>query len=271
MKSGREGFSLVELLVALVMLGIVGNAIIVLMIGMQRITRQQGELAAMQGSLRSGFQLLQGELVELAPGDLTDIAGDRLGYRAMRGLGETCDLDATMMKVRRSSYAGLRPPTPGRDGLWLYLEGDSTIASDDRWLALGLGGISAATCPDGTDAWALDAALEPDELAQALVPGPMRTFEEMEIGQVQEDGLEWLGIRSEGLGEASLAPVSGPVTWNGVRFTYLDMNDAPTATAPDVTTIVVMLRGVSERPVGVGAAGILRVTDSLELRVRLRN
>jgi hypothetical protein len=93
----------------------------------------------------------------------------------------------------------------------------------------------------------------------------------MEIGQVEEEGQQWLGIRSLGFGEASLVPVSGPVTWNGIRFSYLNGSDTPTGTASLVRSMIVTLRGITERPIGTSLAGLVRGTDSLQLRIRLRN
>jgi len=267
----RGGFSLIELLVGLVMFAIMGNALVAVMVTMHRVTRKQSETAAMQGSLRTGFELLQTELIELAPEDLNAIANDRLRYRAMRGVGESCERNTTTIKIAKSSYSGLRPPTAGRDGLWLFLDGDSTTTSDDRWTAFPFTTVSAGTCPGGEPAWALGVSLSPDDSAAMTVPAPVRTFEEMEIGQVETDGEQWLGIRSIGFGEGSLIPVSGPVTWNGVRFDYLDGTDAPTTTPSQVRSMIVNLRGVTERAVGTGSAGLYRGVDSLQLRIRLRN
>jgi hypothetical protein len=189
----------------------------------------------------------------------------------MRGIGETCELSTSEVKLRKGTYGGLRPPTQGRDDLWLFLDDDSTRTTDDRWIALDLGGVSASSCPDGADAWSLGISLAPEDLARAWVPGPIRTFEEMEIGQVQEDGQEWLGIRSSGFGEEALVPVTGPVAWNGVRLRYFDQADADTGNPLAVTSIVVTLRGVAERAAGIGNGGIITSTDSLTLRIRLRN
>lgn len=269
--SRRAGFTLIELLVSLVMLAVVGNAILAMMVAMQRITRQQSETAALQGNLRTGMQLLQGELVELAAGDITTMANDKVGYRAMRGLGETCEVTTASVKLRRSTYGGLRGPTADRDGLWLYLDADTTQSNDDQWKPFAMTAVATSTCPDGSDAWRLTVALSAADSASAGVPGPVRTYEDMEIGQVQEDGLEWLGIRSIGFGETSLVPVSGPVAWNGVRFAYRDLNDAATTNPAEVETIRVTLRGVTERPVGVNAGGAYSRSDSLLLRIRLRN
>jgi prepilin-type N-terminal cleavage/methylation domain-containing protein len=270
-RRGRRGFTLIELLISLVMLAIVGNAMLALVVTMRRITRKQSETATMQGSLRTAFQLLQTELVELSPEDLTELNADRVRYRAMRGLGEACERSPATIKVAKSSYSGLRAPTAGRDGVWVFVEGDSTRNSDDRWVPLALTAVSASSCPDGGEAWTLNVSLGDADSAKMVVPSPIRTYEEMEIGQVEEDGMQWLGIRSVGFGEASLVPVSGPVTWNGVRFVYLDGSDSSTPTPSLVRSMIVTLRGVTERPIGTNLAGLVRGSDSLQLRVRLRN
>ncbi len=256
----------------MVMLIVVGNALLAMTLAMHRITRKQTETAAMQGSLRSSFQLLHTELVELGPQDLIELAGDRLRYRAPRGLGETCQVTSQAIRVPKSSYNGLRSPVGTRDGVWLFLDGDSTRTTDDRWITLALDEVSVGVCPGGAEAWVLPVSLSPADLAGAVVPGPVRTFEVMETGQVEEDGQQWLGIRSISLGEPDLVPVSGPVTWNGVRFSYLNGSDVATTSPSEVRSLVVTLRAITERPVGTGTgvAG-LRGTDSLQLRVRLRN
>ena len=267
----RGGFTLVELLISLVMLAIVGNAMLALVITMRRITRKQSETAAMQGSLRTGFQLLQTELVELSPADLTELNSEKLRYRAMRGLGESCERTPTTIKVARANYSGLRAPTAGRDGVWVFLDADSTKTNDDSWIPLALTSVSASTCPGGGAAWLLGVALGDADSAKMVLPSPIRTYEEMEVGQVEEEGQQWLGIRSIGFGEASLVPLSGPVTWNGVRFGYLDGSNNATGNASLVRSIVVTLRGITERAIGTSPAGLVRGTDSLQLRIRLRN
>jgi len=267
----HKGFTLIELLISLIMFAIVGNAMLAVMMTMHRTTRKQSETAAMQGSLRTGFQLLQTELVELAPEDLTNMAVDRVRYRAMRGLGEACEVTATTIKVPKSSYTGLRAPTVGRDGVWVFVEGDSTRNNDDQWVPLPITAIASSGCGGFGAAWEFTVTLGASDSAKMILPSPIRTYEEMEMGQVEEDGQRWLGIRSVGLGEATLLPVSGPVSWNGVRFDYLDASNVQTAVATDVRSVVVTLRGVTERPVGTSSAGLVRGADSLQLRIRLRN
>jgi hypothetical protein len=79
-------------------------------------------------------------------------------------------------------------------------------------------------------------------------------------------------MRSISAGEGVLVPVVGPVTANGVGFTYYDINGATTATASAVKMIVITLRGITQRPTNPGMSGQLaRRVDSLSVRVQLRN
>lgn len=273
----RGGFTLIELLVSLVMLILVATAMFSTLTTMQRVTRRQTGVAQMQGSLRSGLQLIQTELQEIATNnaaatsDIRSLSATAVRYRAMRGIGESCEVSATGVKIRQSSYNGLHAPTTGRDGLLLFLEGaDSTLTTDDSWLELTPIVVTASNCPDGDAAWTVTTPVATPALA--WVPGPIRTYEEMAIGFKTDAGQNWLGIRSLGLGEAELIPVVGPLDANGVGFLYYDVDGNETATASAVASIVITLRGVTDRTVNVGVGSTLAIaTDSLSVRVQLRN
>jgi prepilin-type N-terminal cleavage/methylation domain-containing protein len=280
MTASRRGFTLVELLIALVLLALVGQALLTVLLTMQRVTRRQTEVASMQGSLRSGLQLVQAELLELYAdagadsSDIVSLGAQTLRYRAMRGLGEACQVGTAEVRLRKTSYYGLRVPTAVRDGLLLFLEGDSTIRGDDAWRAVPITAVAGgSSCPDGSEAWSLTVALTPLDVAAAPVPGPVRTYEVMELGLVNDGGQDWLGIRSISLGETQLEPVVGPVTSNGVGFSYFDLAGNPTADPDDVNTILVVLRGMTDRSIGAGfgPAAAANPTDSLTLRIQLRN
>ena len=272
----RGGFTLTELLVALVMLGLVSTGMFSILTTMQRVTRTQTGVAQMQGSLRSGLQLIQTELQEIATNstagtsDISSMSATKIRYRAMRGIGESCEVTAIGVKVRQSSYNGLRAPTSGRDGLLLFLETDSTKTSDDSWVALSPIVVTTSTCPDGATAWLLTTTVT--NFADAKVPTPIRTYEDMEIGATSGWTETWLGIRSLGLGETELIPVVGPLNGSGVAFTYYDISGATTSTLAEVASIEITLRGVTDRLVNVGVGSALATkTDSLSLRVQLRN
>src|SRR5512140_1012037 len=85
--TSRRGFTLVEALLAVVLLAIVGQSILRLLTVSQRLFRAQSERAALQATVRAGATLLPAELRELGPGDIVALAPDQIVYRAMRSAG----------------------------------------------------------------------------------------------------------------------------------------------------------------------------------------
>src|SRR5215203_670370 len=94
----RRGFTMVELLVAMIMLAVVGVAMYSLIVNSQRITRRQVERSDLQSDVRAGALILPAELREIgydATGtDLREIGTNRIRFRAMRGVGITCGVTA---------------------------------------------------------------------------------------------------------------------------------------------------------------------------------
>lgn len=286
----RRGFTLIELLVSLILLVLVGGSMYKVLNTVQRVTGKQTQSAAMQGNLRTGMQLIQTELQEISTNsgndssDIISMSGTLLQYRAARGIGATCGTPtATNVKIRKSSYSGLRDPDHNRDLLYIFWDADTLQTSDDKWSPVSITGIGASTCPDGATAYDLTVSgmLIPilDLTALTGVPSagagsiPVRFYETMEIGPVTDAGQEWLGIRSVSGGETVLVPVAGPLTASGVAFKYYKKDGTETTTAiAAVTTIQIVLRGASTRNVNTKMDGTIgALTDSLTIRAQLRN
>jgi prepilin-type N-terminal cleavage/methylation domain-containing protein len=288
--TARRGFTLVELLIALVMMVLVAGGIYSLMVTTNRVSRKQTEISNLQGNLRGGLNLVQSELQEIytdAAVGLSDISvmtATSLQYDAMRGIGEICGvtLGGGAVQIRQDGYSG-RPPVPGRDRLKLFQDRDTLLSSDDVWLDRAIGGINPnGVCTVGAlgPSWDL---LVPGLLADDLIdavsgnpllfaPGPVRTVEQMELGLVNDAGKDWLGIRSSSGGEATLIPVIGPLTASGLEFKYYDGGYGETLAPSAVKTIVVKLRGVSAQQVTTGLGSTLgSPEDSVLVRVQLRN
>src|SRR6185436_8061648 len=108
----RRGFTLVELLVSMIMLLIVGGAFYQLLLTVQRVSTKQTEVSALRGNLRAGMQLIQSELGEVftnaaaATTDIVSMSPTAFQYRAMRGVGETCDITTSHIKAKRALWNG---------------------------------------------------------------------------------------------------------------------------------------------------------------------
>ena len=83
----RRGFTLVEMLVAMVVVGLVGAALIRLLSNQQRLSVTQVEQAMLQSNVRVGTQVLASELQEMGSDvdsvDLVTANASSVTYRAM--------------------------------------------------------------------------------------------------------------------------------------------------------------------------------------------
>jgi len=312
----RRGFTLVELMIGLILLLAVAAVTYQLLVNTQRITRSQNQHIGMQDNVRSGSLILANELREVGydqitvaglalmtsqaryPGaalavgtnsDLRAIGPDSVTYRAVRGLGYTCQLSAGTNDVVvinnpndvPRQWQALRTLTT-TDSLMLYIENDQTTSTDDMWLTVGLTTAPVAqNCPDGNAGIrfriAIPAGLSitiPTAFGNMFVGGPVRAFELMQMRSYTSGGKVWLGMRSRPLTVGTtIEPVLGPLsgTATGLQLTYRDASNANTTVADNVRSIQVSLQSASDEL--VRTTGRYAKLDSLTMttRVALRN
>jgi hypothetical protein len=294
----RRGLTLVELLVGLGCALAVSGVAYRLLLTSPRVARVQGERADLQDNVRAGALIVAAELRELgfdsvpanAPLGLPATASSdiligepgRIRYRAMRGLGFTCNAPSTgQILLRTATWRGQRLPVAEVDSLVLFVEGDPALSGDDAWVRAGITGIAPGSCADGAPAIALatsweTAALGAGAAAGSVAGGPVRIFETMELQAYEAAGMSWLGLRSVSRGEV-IQPVIGPLadssgTRRGLTLGYLDRSDSPTTLMSEVRTITIGLRGVTAHPVlSVDLSRPTVDTFDLATRVALRN
>lgn len=277
--SGRAGFSLIELLVVVVLMGIIGAALTRVLLNMQRGSRAQSERVTLQGNLRAGIAFVPAELRDLSAQDIIDADRDHIEYRAMRAFGVACAVSATQVTLRDALTFKYRNVEAVRDSLFVYVESDPSLASDDRWIAVGVTAVGAGACPGGGAATVLTLsnagagyATYTDTLAQIVIGAPVRAFERMELALYTADGRDWLGARSISAAEPALQPVLGPlVADSGLKLTYRNSAGAVTATIANMRTIDVTLIGETGVPISAAYGGPVIAEDSSVARVRLRN
>jgi prepilin-type N-terminal cleavage/methylation domain-containing protein len=278
----RRGFTLVELLVALVLLSIVGGVIVRLIATSQRLSRQQSEQVLLQGNVRTGALLVPSELRELAvSGTTTDIQSmgtSDITYRALRASGVACSITAGApgsVRLRRSLYFGYRTLAASRDSLLIFMDDNADLTTDDRWSAFAVTGTpTTGTCPDGQPAIVVPTTIHADSLARMQLDAPVRSFEVMQLALFQQNTRYWLGARSVSADPTStLQPVLGPLRSDGLQISYLAANGTATTVPTQVRTIEVMIRGLTQHTATVGTGGTdLRLAqDTLVTRIRLRN
>jgi prepilin-type N-terminal cleavage/methylation domain-containing protein len=279
-RSPRRGFTLPELMIAVVLMLIVTGAAYQLLVTTQRLALVQIEQVNLQSNVRSGAFVVTNELRELSTmasgngsqNDIVRIASSEITYRAMRGIGFICQVpSATQIRIGRLDFSGYRDPQPIRDSALVFLDGNSDTAADDTWLPLAVTNVSAAgACPGTRPGITLTVSSNPS-LSGLEVGTPLRIFEIMQLKLYQSQGESWLGARSVSGGEV-MQPMLGPLAAaNGFELTYLDGQGAPTANPRAVKSIRVTVRGVSAEAVRSSGGEPTRIEDELTTQVALRN
>lgn len=284
MSTRRSGFTLIELMIALLLMTLVGAVIFKLLNSTQRVSTAQAERMMLQSSIRTGALVVPAELRELSTStggqtDLLQIAADSLTYRAARGVGFTCAVTSTQIKILNTTalpFNGLRAIAPGRDSLLLYVERDPATAADDAWVRLPITSVTAATC--GTQAAiAVNTPnfinnLPDSQLVSVVVGGPVRTEEVMRLKSYASGGQQWVGAVSLSGGDA-VQPLLGPITPAGFLLEYLTGDGTATTVPAAVRVIRIRVIGLTERAVAQGGTTGANVIlqDTLVTRVLLRN
>ena len=274
MHTTRKGFTLIELMIALVLLVIVGGGMFKLLTSQQRATRQQAALSMLQANVRTGALLVPSELKEInvsATGsDIVLMRPDSITYRAMRATSVVCAITTTQVRLRNDYTFGYRAPVVGRDRLLIFVENDPGSSTDDGWKETAISAPAASTCPDGGSAMAYTVAVTADTVAMVSLDAVARTFETMQLKLYQSNGRYWLGARSVSGGEA-VQPVLGPLTATGLQLAYLNAAGVATTDSTLVRTIDIKVVGETDNAVSNGSSTQAIKLDSLTARIRLRN
>ena len=284
----RAGFTLVELMIALTLLGIVGAVTVRLLSDTQRVTAAQGERAHMQSTTRIGALVVPTELREINPamGDLTAMSDTSIEYRGMRNLAISCTAPTpTQVLLSAESVGGLRPFQVG-DSLLVFVEVDKNEDIEDRWGLAEIRGITPGNiCPGGLGS--IQLTLNPanggmvyqdDQLttvtpSELLTGAPVRAFEHVTMSTYTDANSDnWLAMK---VGNDNWEPLVGPLpSTNGIHLDYFDALGNATATTWLVRSIGISIRGETTQPVygrDASANGPQLLTDTLSTWVTLRN
>ena len=280
--SQRRGFTLVELMIALVIMGLVTGAIYKLLNTNQRLSLAQAEQVSLQSTVRTGSLIVPSELRELNTwqgstpdrNDIIDAKPDNVIYRAGRGMGFLClfaAANATQVTIGRSNWTGVRAPDAARDDLHIFIDGNPYDDNDDGWSLLALTGATPSVNACGGDpGYVLTVSPLP---ADVPVNTPVRLFELMKLELYADpgDGEWWLGARSLNV-EPNPVPVLGPLTNDGFGLQYLDSTGVATADWTAIKSVRLTVRGQTDAAVRAGGTAALgHPKEALVTQVMLRN
>jgi prepilin-type N-terminal cleavage/methylation domain-containing protein len=283
----RRGFTLVELLVVVGLTGVVLGAIYQSIVTTQWATRAQLQRMHVQQESRAARVFLTNVLLELdaAEGDVPLADSTTIRTRAPRWAGVLCTIPAEVggsmsFVLRAPLLTGLRDPDPERDSLLIFRDGDSGSRADDQWLVAGLDGVAAGACPDGTPGWVLAVTISAasggsDSALVGVTDGsPVRGVQVEETSLYRDGGGDyWLGYRTANKA-GTWTPVQriiGPLTADGLTFSYLDVAGAATATVTEIASVALTIRIRSQVPTRLSLGGTDYIRDSVITRVALRN
>ena len=291
MSRGRRGFTIIEVLVALVLLGLVSAALYRVLVNNQRLYMAQTQRIDLSQNIRAASSILPAEFRELdaSEGDITAMSATSISMRAMRWLGFACNtpglggaLNAVSIIVRGGApgqplFFGARGIDNSKDSVLIYYDGDKNSRIDDFWAT---GSITAApngqNCDDGTNGQRLILGvnllgLGPNVAGAIPLGAPIRGFERVvyQLYQPAGDTSWYVGFQPAG---QSMQPLIGPVLSNGLTFQYFDANGNVTAVKNQVARIDITVRARTASAVRAGGqAAAATVVDSVLTSVALRN
>jgi len=291
MSRGRRGFTMIELLVALVLLGLVSAALYRVLVNNQRLYMAQTQRIDLSQNIRAAGTILPAEFRELdaSEGDITAMSATSISMRAMRWLGFACNtpglggaLNGVSVIVRGGApgqplFFGARGIDNNRDSVLIYYDGNVNSRADDFWAT---GSITAApngqNCNDGTNGQRLILnvnllGLGPNVAGAIPLGAPVRGFERVvyQLYQPAGDTSWYVGFQPAG---QSMQPLIGPVLSNGLTFQYFDVNGNVTGVRNQVARIDITVRARTTGAVRAGGqAARATIVDSVVTSVALRN
>jgi prepilin-type N-terminal cleavage/methylation domain-containing protein len=284
----RGGFTLVELLVALVLFGIVSTAIYQLLVNNQRLYRQQTQRIELDDNVRSAVAILPPELRELDAADplgsdIIEMTDSSVAYKAMRSMRWICaTLQTGGQLFMDTTLIGLRAFDASYDSVLIFADSQTTLTSDDHWYHADVTSTpAAATDCNGAPSVRINYALNATYGRSGVVAGdsvvrgsPVRAFEVVRVMRyLDASGVSWMGMQrhNKSSGWSTLQPVVGPLQPGGLTFTYYAADGSVTANPALVASIGITVIGRTSQMVRVAAGSMGYLVDTLVTQVALRN
>ena len=302
MLSTRRGISLVELLVALALFGVVGAATL------RALDRQArfhtGIIAILESRAQhaAAHEAIAVELRSVSPaaGDLARLSDSAVVFRFPVATGVACDVTSGAIDLAPDSVAAgqllarARTAPQAGDTAWILDDGPSDLAADDNWVPVALSAVtrSAGRCMTSalldpvldaaTPSWRLShgTTLPPTVVAGA----PVRLTRVARFALYRGGtGEHWLGFAEWNPAAnawVAIQPVSGPYlpfnagapASSGIAMRGLDSSGAPgfvPGSMPHMVTFATRRR--TTRRIRMDGVPVGQYADSLHSLITLRN
>ncbi len=300
--SRRAGFTLIELVIAMVLMSLVGGAIVKLLLRQSRFYNSTTDMIQTRQQLRQAAAMLPSDLrgISSVGGDIFSMSDSALEFRSTFGSSVVCvnaapGLLSTVPVVLASGATMTnwsRLPVVG-DSIAVYNNGPpvgwslaritgrtpvTTNAANGCPVATGLtrAGDITATNPS------YQLTLLPAAAATIPVGAGIRFVRRVRYRLFRDTDNQWyLGFFDCLFGRVPVCnttqAIAGPFQpyatngTSGVQFAYYDVNGAVTANPLQVARISLVVRGQSASLVNLSGTGGTVFHDSLRIEVGLRN
>src|SRR3989454_3832092 len=304
--SRRAGFTLIELVIAMVLMSLVGGAIVKLLLRQQRFYNSTTDLIQTRQQLRQAAAMLPSDLrgISSAGGDISVMTDSALEFRSVFGSSVVCaNIGGQLSTVPRVLATGATMtnwatiPVVG-DSLAVYNNGPTLAVADDGWSLYPITAMATVTtnvahrCPTAprlTRAGDISAANPSYRLTLSIaaantiaVGAAIRFFRRVRYRIYRDTDNQWyLGFFNCLFGRVpacnTTQAIAGPFqpyandATSGVQFAYYGVNSAVTADPLQVARIILVVRGQSTWVVNLSRTGGTRYHVPLRLEVGLRN
>jgi hypothetical protein len=259
-----------ELLVALALFGVCSIAVTGAMRHFLAGYRATVQTIDRRQNLRIAAAFLPAELraLDATDGDLVRMSRVAVTIRASRVFSVLCRAQPAgatgtiSLVVSDALRYGVRNFDSDTDSLWILATGGG-----DRWIRAGVASVGTAPCADGRPGIRLAVTLPaPDGFpaGTAVLGDETVTYR---LYRSSEDGRWYVGEQTG----ASLQPLLGPVTPDGLALSYLDSTGAITADPVLVRMIDVRVRAATVEAIRDANGQLGQPVDSLVTLVALRN
>ena len=242
----RTGFTMVELLVVMVLLGVVVGGLIKVIAGQQRFYRSAGDLMDSRSQIRQGATVLPSDIraMSTAGGDLLDATDKMINMMATIGSSAVCSATANSFTVPPTVLASGQTISTWRvapavnDIMMVYDEGATSGRADDLWQRYTITAVNpvvggcVSPFTNAADLLRTSYTYTVNPAVSATIPqgGPVRFLRQVRYELYAASDNKWyLGYADCPAGVcAALQPVSGPYRdyvraddpANGMRFQF---------------------------------------------------
>src|SRR5687768_2523710 len=292
----RRGVTLVELVVALSLFGVVAGIILTVLRDQQRFHVGSLEIIETKRSVHDAVDLLYGALRGVATADIHAITDSSISFRTTMGASHVCAIDASRSRITLPSPGSTRVrglttfltiPRAG-DSVLIFDPGGTPAAEDDGWKPHALvADMDGGACPSrpfglaasGGETAGVAISVNPPLSEHVVVGSSVRFFRPATYSLYRGSGASWmLGYSACAAGTCTVRqPLSGPYVpfaaggAGGLTLRYFDADGAPTIDRSRVVRVDVASRARSRSALDVGHVHGQRYHDSLAITIALRN